>query len=65
MPFADPSSDLVRDFDRAKFEHMFWYSFKKEARDYLAQVNREKKVRRWIRHASICRTSNSTDMAGA
>lgn len=24
---------------------MFWYSFKKEARDYLAQVNKEKKVR--------------------
>lgn len=31
---------------------MFWYSFKKEARDYLAEVNKEKNVR-WICHPSM------------
>lgn len=40
-----PFSDLVRNVNTGPgFEHMFWYSFKKEARDYLAWVNEDKKV---------------------
>ncbi|KZL63804.1 putative NmrA-like family protein [Colletotrichum incanum] len=27
-----------------KFDHMFWYGFKEEIRNYLAEVNKEKKV---------------------
>ncbi|KAI8183586.1 hypothetical protein K4K52_011624 [Colletotrichum sp. SAR 10_76] len=29
----------------SKFDHLFWYSFKQVTRDYLAEVNKEKKVR--------------------
>lgn len=32
-------------FSRSKFDHLFWYSFKQVTRDYLAEVNKEKKVR--------------------
>ncbi|KAK2779716.1 NmrA-like family protein [Colletotrichum kahawae] len=28
----------------SKFDHLFWYSFKQVTRDYLAEVNKEKKV---------------------
>ncbi|KAH0431623.1 NmrA-like family protein [Colletotrichum camelliae] len=28
----------------SKFDHLFWYSFKQVTRDYLAEVNNEKKV---------------------
>ncbi|KAK2002115.1 NmrA-like family protein [Colletotrichum falcatum] len=28
----------------SKFDHMFWYDFKGEVREYLAEVNKEKKV---------------------
>ncbi|WYZ44889.1 hypothetical protein EsH8_VIII_000205 [Colletotrichum jinshuiense] len=28
----------------SKFDHMFWYAFKEDARKYLAEVNKEKKV---------------------
>lgn len=36
---------LVLIGSRSKLEHLPWYDFKKETRKYLAEINKDKKVR--------------------
>jgi hypothetical protein len=43
--FFDP---MLMHFSRSHLEQMPWYAYKKEIRNYLAELNKDKKVGNWI-----------------